>query len=254
MRILLTNDDGIEAPGLKVMERIARALSDDVWVVAPSHERSGVSRAVSLHNPLRVENPEPKRYHVSGTPADCVIAATKVILKDKLPDLVLSGVNRGGNIADDCLYSGTIGAALEGAQAGIRSIAMSQVFDYWDGSDLPWDCAEKHGPELVTKLLKSDAPKSVVYNINFPNRSAGNIEGMQVTSVGSYIDGEFGMDERLDGRGVPYYWLAFRKRTHANVQGTDLKAIHDGHVSVTPIHKDFTAYGQTEYTQDLLGG
>ncbi|MDE2466048.1 MAG: 5'/3'-nucleotidase SurE, partial [Alphaproteobacteria bacterium] len=170
MRILVTNDDGIHAPGLRIAEAIAHALSDDVWIVAPESEQSGASHSLTLAQPLRLREVGPKQFAISGTPTDCVLMACAEILKGGKPDLVLSGVNRGANLADDVTYSGTIAGAMEGTALGIPSIALSQAFDAELGRDVPWQCAARHGPELVHRLLALDwhQPGHVLLNVNFP--------------------------------------------------------------------------------------
>ena len=162
-RILVTNDDGIDAPGLVSAVKIAKALSDDVWVFAPAEEMSGASHSLSLSKPMRVIEIEPKRYAVTGTPTDCVMVATRHVLRDNPPDLVLSGVNFGQNIAEDVSYSGTVAGAKEGTVFGIKSIAMSQavLFTGKPGEWTPrFEIAEKHAPSLIEELLNTDWPKN----------------------------------------------------------------------------------------------
>ena len=151
-RILVTNDDGIDSPGIKVLESIAKKLSDDIWVVAPELEQSGKSHSITLRDPLRIRKISRRRFAVSGTPVDSVILALNQIVDHKAPDLILSGVNRGANMAEDITYSGTVAAAREGTFLGVPSIALSQVFQRQNS--VPWNTAEKHGPSLITKLLK----------------------------------------------------------------------------------------------------
>ena len=158
MRILLTNDDGIHAEGLAVLERIARALSEDVWVVAPETDQSGLAHSLSLSEPLRLRRIGEKRFALRGTPTDCVIMGVRKILPEP-PDLVLSGVNSGANVADDVTYSGTVAGAMEGTMLGIRSIALSQAYNVIDeGRVVPWEVAEAHGPELVDRLVGLELP------------------------------------------------------------------------------------------------
>ena len=154
MRILVTNDDGIHAEGLDVLERIARQLSDDVWVVAPETDQSGVAHSLSLSNPLRLRQIGEKRFAVAGTPTDCVIMAVRSVMAEARPDLVLSGVNRGSNVAEDVTYSGTIAAAMEGTLLGIPSIAVSQAYTPGDRNSIRWDCAEHHAPGIIRRLLE----------------------------------------------------------------------------------------------------
>src|ERR1700742_261411 len=167
-RILVTNDDGIHAPGLISAEKIARGLSDDVWVVAPETEQSGASHSLTLTLPLRLRQISPRRFAVSGTPTDCVMMAALQILKDQPPELILSGVNWGSNLADDVTYSGTIAGAMEGCALGIPSIAMSQEGDEESREKIDWSAGEAHGPALVRKLVAAGWPQGTPININFP--------------------------------------------------------------------------------------
>ncbi len=180
-RILVTNDDGIHAPGLKVLEKIARALSDDVWVVAPEAEHSGASHALTLRRPLQIHKLGPKRFATSGTPTDCVLLAINHLVEGKRPDLVLSGVNRGANLGEDVLYSGTVAAAMEASMLGIPAIAMSQVRI---GETLHWKTAEKFGPEIVRKLVALEWPDDLLMNVNFPPILAEKVTGIAVGAQG----------------------------------------------------------------------
>ena len=177
MRILVTNDDGIHAEGLEVLERIARQLSDDVWVVAPESDQSGVAHSLSLSNPLRLRQISDRRFAVAGTPTDCVIMAARSILAEAKPDLVLSGVNRGSNVAEDVTYSGTIAAAMEGTLLGIPSIAISQAYMPGNRDVIHWDCAEHHAPGIIRRLLEEGIPEDVLFNLNFPNVGPGEVKG-----------------------------------------------------------------------------
>ena len=170
MRILVTNDDGIHAPGIKIAESLCRELTDDVFVVAPEYEQSGVSHSLSLNDPLRVRKISDRHYAVKGTPTDCVIMAIRNLMQDHLPDLVVSGVNSGQNLAEDVTYSGTIAGAMEGTILGIPSIALSQVYDFFAGREtILWQCVEKHGASIVKKLIDAGIPKNILINVNFPN-------------------------------------------------------------------------------------
>jgi 5'-nucleotidase len=167
MRILVTNDDGIHAPGLAVAETIARALSDDVWVVAPESEQSGASHSLTLASPLRLRPVRERCYAVTGTPTDCVMMAALSLLKDQPPDLVLSGVNSGSNLADDVTYSGTVAGAMEGCALGIPAIALSQE----PGNsrlEIDWSAGQVHGPAVVRQLVAAGWPQGVLLNVNFP--------------------------------------------------------------------------------------
>ncbi|HEV7309435.1 5'/3'-nucleotidase SurE [Ensifer sp.] len=240
MRILLTNDDGIHAEGLSVLERVARTLSDDVWVVAPEADQSGLAHSLTLSEPLRLRQVAEKRFALRGTPTDCVIMAVRKVL-DRKPDLVLSGVNIGANMADDVTYSGTVAGAIEGTLQGIRSIALSQAYHHQEGRTVPWDVVETHAPALIRKLMTVDLPDGTLLNVNFPNCSADAVDGTEVTSQGK-LDFGLSIDERTDGRGFPYFWLRFGERHGDFRSGTDIHALRENRISVTPLKLDLTDY------------
>ncbi len=240
MRILLTNDDGIDAPGLHALREIAAQLSDDVWVVAPETTQSGASHSLSMREPLRLRRIDERAFAVRGTPTDSVIMGVRHILKDKLPDLVLSGVNRGANMAEDVTYSGTIAGAFEGTILGIRSVALSQAFGFGGGKSMRWQTALAHAPGLLRKLLATDWMPSCVMNINFPDREADDVAGVLVTVQGRRDPGLLQIEERHDTWGNPYYWLAFERRRSSAAEGTDLAAVYAGYISVTPLFLDLT--------------
>lgn len=242
MRILVTNDDGITAPGLIALEAIAAELSDDVWVVAPAEEQSGAGHSLTLSKPVRLREISPKRYAVQGTPTDCVMLALGAVLKDAKPDLILSGVNRGGNLAEDVTYSGTVSAAMEGCLAGIRSIALSQVMaDYAMGME-DFTTATTHGAAIIRHIQAIDWPPGVLVNINFPPVAADKVAGVRVTEQGFRDYGNIHLVERIDPRGFPYYWHGFSKEKLVPGHDTDLKAMHEACISVTPLHLDMTHY------------
>lgn len=242
MRILVTNDDGITAPGLVALEAIAAELSDDVWVVAPAEEQSGAGHSLTLSKPVRLREISPKRYAVQGTPTDCVMLALGAVMHDNKPDLILSGVNRGGNLAEDVTYSGTVSAAMEGCLAGIRSIALSQVMaDYAMGKE-DFTTATTHGAAIIRLIQSIDWPAGVLVNINFPPVSADKVAGVRVTEQGFRDYGNIHLVERIDPRGFPYYWHGFGKEKLVPGHDTDLKAMHEACISVTPLHLDMTHY------------
>jgi 5'-nucleotidase len=240
MRILLTNDDGIDAPGLHALRQIAAELSDDVWVVAPETNQSGASHSLSLNEPLRMREVDQRAFAVRGTPTDSVIMGMRHVLKDKPPDLVLSGVNRGANMAEDVTYSGTIAGAFEGTILGIRSIALSQAYGIERGKAVHWQTAIAHAPGLIRWLLDIEWAPFSVMNINFPDREPDKIAGLSVTTQGRRDPGLLNIDERRDTWGNPYYWLAFERRRSAAGEGTDLWAIYSGRISVTPLFLNLT--------------
>ncbi|MCD1643430.1 MAG: 5'/3'-nucleotidase SurE [Aurantimonas coralicida] len=251
MRLLLTNDDGIHAEGLAVLERIARELTDDVWVVAPETDQSGLSHSLTLSSPLRLRKIDERRFALSGTPTDCVIMAVKQLM-DSPPDLVLSGVNAGQNICDDVTYSGTVAGAMEGTMLGLRSIALSQAFKPGSHREALWKTAETHAPALIERLMAFDTPPGHLINVNFPAVEADAVEGIEVTRQGK-LDYSLGMEERRDGRGFPYFWLKFGRQAGAEVEQSDVAALTAGRISVTPLHLDLTAHALRDELRTLLG-
>jgi 5'-nucleotidase len=241
MRILITNDDGIHAPGLKVLEAIARGLSDDIVIVAPSEEQSGTGHSLTLTRPVRLRRMGEQRFAVTGTPTDSVMMALNEVMKDGPPDLILSGVNRGANLGEDVTYSGTVSAAMEGALAGVRSIALSQVYRKEGMGDYaPWEVAEKWGPLACGALLVAPwAPRTLV-NINFPAVAPDAVKGIKVVSQGLRDYGRSKVVKRTDPRGFDYYWFALGHIVHTPAHSTDLEAIEDGYVTITPLHLDLT--------------
>ncbi|HWG04628.1 MAG TPA: 5'/3'-nucleotidase SurE [Beijerinckiaceae bacterium] len=240
MRILITNDDGIHAEGLAVLERVAATLSDDLTVVAPEIDQSGVAHSLSLNDPLRLREVSPRRYAVKGTPTDCVIMGVRKIMKDNPPDLVLSGVNRGYNVAEDVTYSGTIAAAIEGTLLQIPSIALSQGYARGGRANASFDCAERHAPGLIRKLLEAGIPEGILVNVNFPGCDVDELKGIAVTVQGQRDAGLAQLEERADGRGIPYFWIRFARNRQEPGNGTDLAAIAAGKISVTPLRLDLT--------------
>ena len=240
MRILITNDDGIHAEGIAVLERIARTLSDDVWVVAPETDQSGLAHSLTLSEPLRLRKIGEKHFALRGTPTDCVIMGVREVLPEP-PDLILSGVNSGQNVADDVTYSGTVAGAMEGTLLGIRSIAVSQAYNWDNGRVVPWEVCETLMPELLKRLIGLELPKGVFLNVNFPNCPLADVKGVRVTAQGK-LDHGLMIEERADGRGFPYYWLRFGRGKETPAEDSDVKALWDNHVSVTPLHLDFTAH------------
>jgi len=240
MRILLTNDDGIHAEGLKTLEAIAREFSDDIWVVAPEVEQSGKSRAVTLTEPVRVRQASKKRWGVTGTPTDCVLIALQKLMSETPPDLILSGVNNGQNMAGDTSMSGTVAAAMMGTEMGIRSIALSLAKNFRGPGSLDWDIPKAWGKRAIAPLLETEWRPHVTMNINFPDREAGEVQGIQLTRQGRRDRMVIETHTRQDLRGNDYVWIAYNGKLSQPPQGTDLRAIYDGYVSVTPLHTDLT--------------
>ncbi len=241
MRILLTNDDGYHAPGLKVLEAIAAALSDDIWIVAPAEEQSGAGHSLTLTRPIRVRQHGERRFAVAGTPTDAVMMALARIMRDRQPDLILSGVNRGANLAEDVTYSGTVSAAMEGALAGVRSVALSQVYDREGmGDTVPFDAARGWGERVLRPLLDAPLTPRTLVNVNFPALPAERVRGVRVVGQGLRDYGRLEIVTRTDPRGYDYHWFALGPMLHTPAHATDLEAVADGFVAVTPLHLDLT--------------
>lgn len=239
MRILCSNDDGINAPGLAALERIAHALTDDVWVVAPEAEQSGASRSLTISDPIRKRRISERKFAISGTPSDAVAMALMNIIDDGKPvDLVLSGVNNGQNLAEDVTVSGTIAAAFQAMQSGVRAAALSLArFSY---EKARWCTAEVHAPEIIRKLMETGWPDDVVVNVNFPDVEAEDVREVVVTRQGVRDERQLTVEERTDLRGRKYYWFGFRGTRSTAVPGTDLKAVYEGCISITPLHLELT--------------
>lgn len=254
MRILCTNDDGIHAPGLEIIEQIAKQLSDDVWVIAPELDQSGVSHSLSLNDPLRLREVSPRHFAVRGTPTDCVIMGARHVLLQQQPDLVLSGVNKGRNVAEDVVYSGTIAGALEGTILGLPSFALSQEFTLETRNKPLWDTALAFGPDIIRKVMAAGVPKNTVININFPACAPEEVQGIRVTRQGKRNQGFLRVEERRDGRANPYFWIGFERVAvvDAPADGTDLAALAARYVSVTPLRLDRTDEAFSSALTDML--
>jgi 5'-nucleotidase len=236
-RILISNDDGIDAPGIKVLEEVARTLSDDVWVVAPESEQSAVAHSLTIRRPLRLKRIAERRYAVDGTPTDSVLLGVRQLLQDKRPDLVLSGINRGSNLGDDVTYSGTVAAAMEGTLLGIPSIALSQ-HSVGEGA-VKWETARHWAPDIIRRAMAAGWSANVLLNINFPDLPADQVTGVAVSSQGKRKIGDE-LVERVDPRGQPYYWIGGQRLEDPGLAGTDLEAVYRGQVAVTPLGVDLT--------------
>ncbi len=254
MRILITNDDGILAPGLAVLEEIARQISDDVWTIAPDSDQSGIARALTLSEPLRLRQLDKRRYCVSGTPTDCVIMAVQHVLKEAPPDVVLSGINRGQNIAEDVLYSGTVAGAMEGAAFGVPAIALSQAYTSKTRDTLDYAIAQRHAKTIIDALLAAGRDRGTLVNINFPACQPDAVKGIRITRQGYRDQLLLDVIERRDGRDFSYYWLAFQGHAHRRAEGTDLQAIDEHYISVTPLKLDMTDYDALSRVRDALPG
>jgi 5'-nucleotidase len=254
-RILVTNDDGIHAPGLGVAEAIARGLSDDVWVVAPETEQSGASHSLTLAAPLRLRQIDARHFAVTGTPTDCVMMACLNILNgEKKPDLILSGVNWGSNLADDITYSGTVAGAMEGCALGIPAIALSQVPPEDSRSEIDWSPGQVHGPALVRRLRETGWPQGVLLNVNFPACAAGAVQGVSVVPQGRYNLQTTEIEQRTDVRDRPYYWIGLRRREAASLEDSDVGGVMARRITVTPLHLNLTAPAVLAEMRRAFGG
>jgi 5'-nucleotidase len=241
MRILVTNDDGIHSEGLDICAEIARTLAEDVWVVAPEHDQSGVAHSLSLNDPLRLRQIGDRRFAVRGTPTDCVIMGLRHVLDGKQVDLVLSGVNRGRNVGEDVIYSGTVAGAMEGALLGIPSIALSQAYKSRSGRPPYWETGLRYGPDIIKRVLGNGIRKDVLVNVNFPDCAPEEVKGIAVTPLGRRRQERLHIEKRLDGRHNPYYWIAYSMQMRIEPEhGTDVAALEDRSVAVTPLKIDIT--------------
>jgi 5'-nucleotidase len=237
-RILLTNDDGIDAPGLEVLEQIASSLARDVWVVAPEHDQSGVSHALSLHHPIRISKRGPQRWAVTGTPGDCVVMALSHLMQGMPPQLLLSGVNRGANLGIETVFSGTVGGAMTGMMLGVPSIALSQAWT--DRARVRWDTAATLGPQTVRRLLEIGWGIATCLSVNFPDLPAAEAGPLTLARQGAGTVQGMDVEARTDLRGLTYYWVGFRRGERDQGPESDIEALNSGRVVVTPLRYDRT--------------
>lgn len=241
MRILLTNDDGVNARGLKLLETVARRFSDDIWIVAPTEEQSGAGHSLTLTTPVRLRTHDERRFSVTGTPTDAVMLALAHVMKDLKPDVILSGINRGANLAEDVTYSGTVSAAMEGALAGVRSIALSQAYSREGmGDTVPFAAAEAWAERVLGPLLDFETAPGTLVNVNFPALPPDEVKGIRICRQGLRDYGRLRIVERTDPRGYQYYWFGLGPTVQTPGHSTDLEAITEGYVTISPLHLDLT--------------
>lgn len=246
-RVLLTNDDGIEAPGIRLLEELIAPLVREVWVVAPRYEQSATSHALTIHSPLRVHDMGERRKAVAGTPTDAVLLALRHVMPQP-PDLVVSGINRGGNIGGDVLYSGTVGAAMEAALCGVRSVAFS--LNMIPRGTPRWATPEAHLVPLLQQILKADWPRDVIVNANFPDVDPGEVRGVKLVPQGRRKPGGR-LQEGIDPRGNPYVWISTEREQAYHTPGTDEELIEQGWITLTPLTADLTCRPTMQSLQDL---
>ncbi|MBW7471974.1 5'/3'-nucleotidase SurE [Marinobacter sp. M216] len=249
-RILITNDDGINAPGLAVLEAIANNLAEEVWVVAPEHDRSGAGQSISIHDPLRVYETGPRRFAVSGTPADCVLYSLAKWFEESPPDLVLSGVNCGANISDSVQYSGTVGAVLSAVHMDIPAIALSQAFLSREG--IQWDPVRRFGEAVVRKLFQPDQVRA--WNVNFPACEATAITRAHWCRQSTGSIQRARLMAGRDARSLPYWWLGFdRNSRHIVAPDADVTVLRNQAIAITPLrHEDPLPGGVNEFDLSAL--
>lgn len=237
-KVLLTNDDGFDAPGLRTLTEVADELAEEVWIVAPNYDQSGTSHSLSLHSPLRVSQKAERKYSVSGTPGDCVVMAVRHLMVSGRPDLILSGINRGANLGIETVFSGTVGAAMAGLLLGIPSMALSQAFS--DRNAVRWDTARALAPKVVTQFAKGDWSKGSILNINFPDIPVSEVGPIELTSQGTGLMEDVDVISGIDPRSLEYHWLRLRRSAREDAAGTETFAISRGRVSVTPLQFERT--------------
>lgn len=250
MRVLVSNDDGVDAPGIQALAEGLKAAGHAVTVVAPDRDRSGASNSLTLDMPIRAKRVREGVYSVAGTPTDCVHLALAGML-DEQPDIVVSGINNAANLGDDVIYSGTVAAAMEGRFLGLPAIAMSLVTR--DHQGLHFDAAARVAVELVARLVADPLPADTILNVNVPDRAWADVAGFEVTRLGHRHRAEPCVAQ-TDPRGRPVWWIGPAGPEQDAGPGTDFDALKRGFVSITPIHVDLTRYQALETVAGWVGG
>ena len=249
MQILITNDDGINAPGLKVAYKIAKSLNQKkkgtITIIAPTTEKSGVSHSISFVRPSLIQKISSNKYALEGTPADCILAGINYVMKDKKPDLIISGVNMGRNIADDILYSGTVGAAMEGALNGIKSIAISQQYSKETySSNNPFKCASKYGLNICKKILKdnpfSNSKFMGFYNINFPSCSTKEVKGIKICNSGKRKKATFEMVPQSKSTERNFLWIKHNQQNSQSLKKIDEHYLDKNFITISALKTDLS--------------
>ena len=250
MRVLVSNDDGVDAPGIRILAEGLRAAGHDVVVVAPDRDRSGASNSLTLDLPVRVARVDAATWRVHGTPTDCVHVALAGLLDDE-PDIVVSGINTCGNLGDDVIYSGTVAAAMEGRFLGLPAVAMSLCTR--EGSPRRYETAARAAVEIVARLATDPLPADTILNVNVPDRDWDDVAGFEVTRLGNRHRAEECVSQE-DPRGRQWFWIGPAGAEQDAGVGTDFHAIRTGNISITPIHVDLTRYQALEHVASWVGG
>lgn len=259
-RILVSNDDGVNAEGIGVLERIARSISDDVWVVAPDTEQSGAGHSLSLHAPLRYRQLGERKFSVSGTPTDAVLIGVQEILQDKRPGLMLSGINRGSNLAEDVTYSGTVAAAMEATLLEIPAIAFSNVLAPLSPTQEPgaereirWETPEHFAADIIRSLTQLQWPHGTLMNVNFPALPPAQVKGILPCPQGRRkLDDN--LHRRVDPHGRPYIWIGGqRTEPFTDQPDADYMKIREGYITITPLNVDMTNYAMLGELRAMSG-
>ncbi|HYZ72137.1 MAG TPA: 5'/3'-nucleotidase SurE, partial [Chthoniobacterales bacterium] len=237
-KVLLTNDDGFDAPGLRTLTEVAEELAEEVWIVAPNYDQSGTSHSLSLHSPLRISQKDERKYSVSGTPGDCVAIAVRHLMVSGRPELILSGINRGANLGIETVFSGTVGAAMAGLLLGIPSMALSQAFS--DRSAVRWDTARALAPKVIRQFANGDWSQGSILNINFPDVTVSEVGPVELTSQGTGLMEDVDVVSGIDPRSLEYHWIRLRRAAREDTPGSETSAIARGRVSITPLQFERT--------------
>jgi len=248
-RVLISNDDGVDAPGIKALERVMKKIAGDVWVVAPQTEQSAAGHSLTLRAPLRIHKMSKRKFAVTGTPTDSVMLAVHEVMKDSPPDIVISGINRGGNLGEDVTYSGTVAAAMEGTLLGIPSVAFSLVTP--DGAKAYWKTAEIYVERVMKHLGGVKFPRGVLINVNIPDCPADKVTGIETCRQGRRKIG-CELLQGHDPKGAPYFWIGGQRDEDKTLSGTDLEAVSRKAVSVTPLSLDLTHRGMIKTLKEVL--
>jgi 5'-nucleotidase len=237
-KVLLTNDDGFDAPGLRTLAEVAEELAEEVWIVAPNHDQSGTSHSLSLHSPLRISQKDERKYSVSGTPGDCVAIAVRHLMVSGRPELILSGINRGANLGIETVFSGTVGAAMAGLLLGIPSMALSQAFS--DRNAVRWDTARALAPKVIRQFANGDWNQGSILNINFPDVPVSEVGPIELTTQGTGLMEDVDVVSGIDPRSLEYHWIRLRRAAREDTPGSETSAIAKGRVSITPLQFERT--------------